>query len=132
MIKLSKWLADNSRKADIKPKLTVCPSKSDPRYQMFVSGCLTKKCFKTKEDVIKFLEVKADRSKNLYAYKCKFCTGWHFTSKHYGNKKFRSQFKSEQVIQKARCLDALPPFEPDSWGWKQTKAFLENLTKKED
>ena len=52
MIKLSKWLADNPRKADTKPKLTVCPSKSDPRYHMFVSGCLTKKCFKTKEDVI--------------------------------------------------------------------------------
>ena len=111
-----------------------CKSKADPNFKLYVTGCLTKKCFKTKEAVIKFLEGNklADGYKDLYAYKCSFCSGWHFTSRH-PNKSLQKAglHKSQRIIKKTHWKE-LPPLRPDSWGWKKTKAFLENLMKKDN
>lgn len=104
-------------------------SKSDPRYKLYVSGCMTKKWFSSKDDVVKFL---AERNynknlpKNLYAYKCKFCDGWHFTStKMYAPEKLKKCFSKQHLV--ARRLSdnmRLDTFTPDSWGWAKTKKLL--------
>ena len=77
-------------------------SKSHPRYKLYVSGCLTQKHFDSKDDVIAFLDMKGfskNSRNNLYAYKCKFCNGWHFSSeKMYALDGLKSFLKKSEMV----------------------------------
>ena len=137
------WLPNLSRfdiMSLMKELTYIVKNKSDPRYKLYVSGCLTKKCFNSKDDVIAFLDMKGysrNSRNNLYAYKCKFCNGWHFSSeKMYapdGLKPFLN--KSELIVN--RSQKQLPRSAKTSvrkgchksWEWEKTKLFLENLLK---
>ena len=124
----------------MKELTNVVKNKSDPRYKLYVSGCLTKKCFNSKDDVIAFLNMKGysrNSKNNLYAYKCKFCNGWHFSSeKMYapdGLKPFLN--KSELVVNRSQkhlsrsAKTSVRKGCHKSWEWEKTKLFLENLLK---
>ena len=55
------WLPNLSRfdiMSLMKELTYMVKSKSDPRYKLYVSGCLTKKHFDSKDDVIAFLDMK--------------------------------------------------------------------------
>lgn len=135
------WLPNLSRfdiMSLMKELTNIVKSKSDPRYKLYVSGCLTKKCFDSKDDVIAFLDMKGfskNPRNNLYAYKCKFCNGWHFSSeKMYAPDRLKAFLnKSELVVN--RSQKQLPRSAKTSvrkgchksWEWEKTKLFLENL-----
>ena len=135
------WLPNLSRfdiMSLMKEPTYIVKSKSDPRYKLYVSGCLTKKYFDSKDDVIAFLDMKGfskNSRKNLYAYKCKFCNGWHFSSeKMYAPDRLKAFLnKSELVVngsQKQLPRSAKASVRKGchkSWEWEKTKLFLENL-----
>ena len=139
------WLPNLSRfdiMSLMKELTYIVKSKSDPRYKLYVSGCLTKKCFDSKDDVIAFLDMNGyskNARKNLYAYKCKFCNGWHFSSeKMYAPDRLKPFLnKSELVVN--RSQKQLPRSAKTSvrkgchksWEWEKTKLFLENLLSKD-
>ena len=116
----------------------IVKSKSDPMYKLYVSGCLTKKYFASKDDIIAFLDMKEfskDSRNNLYAYKCKFCNGWHFSSKKmYAPDELKTFLnKSELVVNKSQkqlsrsAKTYAHKGYYKSWEWEKTKLFLENL-----
>ena len=128
MINLSKWLKENPRKEKTTIKLISCPlSKTDPRFKHYVTSCMSKHRFETKDDVVVFLDksgLKQTTERNLYAYKCMYCNGWHFSS-HNKGKKLRKLQSAELVVKKNTT--SLKKFRPDSWGWKKTKQLLNSL-----
>ncbi len=116
----------------------IVKNKSDPMYKLYVSGCLTKKYFASKDDVIAFLDMKEfskNPRNNLYAYKCKFCNGWHFSSKKmYAPDELKTFLnKSELVVNKSQkqlsrsAKTYAHKGYYKSWEWEKTKLFLENL-----
>ena len=127
MLKLSKWLKENPRKEKTAIRL-ICPlSKTDPRFKHYVTSCMSKHRFETKDDVVVFLGksgLKQTTERNLYAYKCMYCNGWHFSS-HNKGKKLRKLQSAELVVKKNTT--SLKTFRPDSWGWKKTKQLLNSL-----
>ena len=127
MINLSKWLKENPRKEKTAIRL-ICPlSKTDQRFKHYVTSCMSKHRFETKDDVVVFLEktgLKQTTERNLYAYKCMYCNGWHFSS-HNKGKKLRKLQSAELVAKKN--TSSLKKFSPDSWGWKKTKQLLDSL-----
>ena len=127
MINLSKWLKENPRKEKTTIRL-ICPlSKTDPRFKHYVTSCMTKHRFKTKDDVVAFLDktgLKQTTERNLYAYKCMYCNGWHFSSHNKGKRSRKLQ--SDELVAKKNTT-SLKKFSPDSWGWKETKQLLNSL-----
>ena len=102
MINLSKWLKENPRKEKTTIKLKCPLSKTDPRFKHYVTSCMTKHRFKTKDDVVAFLDktgLKQTTERNLYAYKCMYCNGWHFSS-HNKGKRLRKLQSAELVAKK--------------------------------
>ena len=127
MINLSKWLKENPRKEKTPIRL-ICPlSKTDPRFKHYVTSCMSKHRFETKDDVVVFLEksgLKQTTERNLYAYKCMDCNGWHFSSHNKGKRSRKLQ--SAELVAKKNTT-SLKTFRPDSWGWKKTKQLLNSL-----
>ena len=127
MINLSKWLKENPRKEKTTIKLKCPLSKTDPRFKHYVTSCMSKHRFETKDDVVVFLEksgLKQTTERNLYAYKCMYCNGWHFSS-HNKGKRLRKLQSAELVAKKN--TSNLKKISPDSWGWKETKQLLNSL-----
>ena len=103
MINLSKWLKENPRKEKTTIKLKCPLSKTDPRFKHYVTSCMTKHRFKTKDDVVAFLDktgLKQTTERNLYAYKCMYCNGWHFSG-HNNGKRSRKLQSAELVAKKS-------------------------------
>ena len=127
MINLSKWLKENPRKEKTTIKLKCPLNKTDPRFKHYVTSCMTKHRFKTKDDVVAFLDktgLKQTTERNLYAYKCMYCNGWHFSSHNKGKRSRKLQ--SDELVAKKNTT-SLKKFSPDSWGWKETKQLLNSL-----
>jgi len=60
---------------------TIPLSKNDPEYKYYLSGCLTKRAYEKREDVIKAAsKLGSDKKIKTQVYFCNYCGKYHVTS----------------------------------------------------